>query len=219
MSNPDSFVEEVTEELRRDRLFRALRRYGWIAALAVLLLVGGTAWVEWRESRAETLARERAAAIDAALAEDDAAARAAALDAVAASADGDGAALISLLAAAEEAQAGRPADAADRLAAVARDGGVSANYRRMARLKRAMLADGAVPTAARREALEQVAAPGGRLAPLANEQLGILAAAEGDRDAAIGYLRDAIQANAASDALRRRAAQLLATLGAEAAPA
>lgn len=44
MSDTDSFIEEVTEEVRRDRLFGLMRRYGWIAVLAVLLLVGGTAY-------------------------------------------------------------------------------------------------------------------------------------------------------------------------------
>ena len=35
----DSFIDEVTEDLRRDRLFLAMRRYGWIAVLAILVLV------------------------------------------------------------------------------------------------------------------------------------------------------------------------------------
>jgi len=30
MSQSDSFIDEVTEELRRDQLFRALKRWGWI---------------------------------------------------------------------------------------------------------------------------------------------------------------------------------------------
>ncbi len=41
MADTDSFIDEVTEELRRDKLFMAFRRYGWIAVLAVLVLVGG----------------------------------------------------------------------------------------------------------------------------------------------------------------------------------
>ena len=39
MSNPESFIEEVTEEVRRDRLFAAFRKYGWIGVLLVLLTV------------------------------------------------------------------------------------------------------------------------------------------------------------------------------------
>ncbi len=48
MSNPESFIDEVTEEVRRDKLFGYLRRYGWIAIVAVLLIVGGAAWREYQ---------------------------------------------------------------------------------------------------------------------------------------------------------------------------
>ena len=41
MSETDSFIDEVNEEVRRDRLYAALRRYGWIAIVAVLAIVGG----------------------------------------------------------------------------------------------------------------------------------------------------------------------------------
>ena len=41
MSNPDSFIDEVTEEVRRDRLFAIFRKYGWIGAVLVALIVGG----------------------------------------------------------------------------------------------------------------------------------------------------------------------------------
>ncbi len=51
MSNPDSFIEEVTEEVRRDRLFRLFRKYGWIGVVVILGLVGGTAWTEWTKAR------------------------------------------------------------------------------------------------------------------------------------------------------------------------
>ena len=44
MSDVDSFIDEVSEEVRRERLYIALRRYGWIGVLAVLLLVGGASW-------------------------------------------------------------------------------------------------------------------------------------------------------------------------------
>ena len=47
----DSFISEVSEEVRRDRLFAALRRYGWLIGGAVLLIVGGAAVNEWRKAR------------------------------------------------------------------------------------------------------------------------------------------------------------------------
>ena len=50
MSNPDSFIDEVTEEVRRDKLFAAFKKYGWIGGLVVAVVVGGTAYTEWRKS-------------------------------------------------------------------------------------------------------------------------------------------------------------------------
>ena len=56
MSNPDSFIDEVTEEVRRDRLFAMFRKYGWIGVLIVVFIVGGAAVNEWRKSSAEARA-------------------------------------------------------------------------------------------------------------------------------------------------------------------
>ena len=39
----DSFIDEVTEDLRRDRLFGVFRRYGWIAIALIVLVVAGAA--------------------------------------------------------------------------------------------------------------------------------------------------------------------------------
>ena len=36
VSNPESFIDEVNEEVRRDRLYQNIRRYGWIAVVVVL---------------------------------------------------------------------------------------------------------------------------------------------------------------------------------------
>jgi hypothetical protein len=45
--NSDSFIEEVSEAVRRDRLTGFLRRYGWaIGALIVLLVDGAAALLE-----------------------------------------------------------------------------------------------------------------------------------------------------------------------------
>ena len=50
MSETDSFIDEVTEEVRRDKLFALFRKYGWIGIAAVLLIVGGAAWVDAEDS-------------------------------------------------------------------------------------------------------------------------------------------------------------------------
>ena len=59
MSDTDGFIAEVTEDVRRDRLFRLFRRFGWIPAVLILILVGGTAYNEWSKSKAALLAQVR----------------------------------------------------------------------------------------------------------------------------------------------------------------
>lgn len=79
MSQSDSFIDEVTEELRRDQLFRALKRWGWIGVLAVVALVGAATYREISTNRDLAAARDFGDAVIAALDLPDAVARAAAL--------------------------------------------------------------------------------------------------------------------------------------------
>jgi hypothetical protein len=51
MSDTDSFIDEVTDEVRRDRLFAFFKRYGWIGVAAVVLIVGGAAYAEWKKAQ------------------------------------------------------------------------------------------------------------------------------------------------------------------------
>ena len=39
MSDTDSFLQEVSEELRRDKLYRNIRKYGWVAILIVIVIM------------------------------------------------------------------------------------------------------------------------------------------------------------------------------------
>ena len=52
MSDTDSFIEEVTEEVRRDRLFAWMKRYGWMVIGAVIIVVGGAGFIEYRKAQA-----------------------------------------------------------------------------------------------------------------------------------------------------------------------
>ena len=58
MSNTDTFIDEVSEELRRDRLYRLFRKWAWVVVLVVLFIVGGTAWREWASGQNTKQARE-----------------------------------------------------------------------------------------------------------------------------------------------------------------
>ena len=63
MSDTDSFIDEVTEEVRRDRLFGYFRRYGWIPAVIIVALVGGTAYNEWSKAQLSQVAQARGDAL------------------------------------------------------------------------------------------------------------------------------------------------------------
>lgn len=48
----DSFVQEVDESLRQDRVLTFLRRYGvWLGGIAIVLLLGLGGWVLWKDQR------------------------------------------------------------------------------------------------------------------------------------------------------------------------
>ncbi|KPP87176.1 MAG: hypothetical protein HLUCCA08_04425 [Rhodobacteraceae bacterium HLUCCA08] len=209
MSNSDSFIDEVTEEVRRDRLFATLRRYGWIGILAVLLLVGGAAFLEWRKAQATRAAQATGDAILATFGTTDEAARAEQLLAVPA---GDARVVTALLAAADLQAAGDGAGAVAALQAVATDGDVDPVYRDLAALKAAMIG-GDDSLDDRRVALDALAQPGRPFRLLAEEQLAYLEVAAGETEAALVRL-EAIAGDAeVTPNLRDRAESLIVALG------
>ncbi|MBC7157860.1 MAG: hypothetical protein H5U20_10170, partial [Rhodobacteraceae bacterium] len=119
MSNPDSFIDEVTEEVRRDRLFGLWRRYGWIAVAVVVAVVGTAAALEWQNARARAAAQALGDAMLAALAAPDSEARAAALAEI--GADGPAAAIVDFLRASELQGAGETDAALAILSRIADD--------------------------------------------------------------------------------------------------
>ena len=113
MSESDSFISEVTEEVQRDKLYGYVRRYGWIAALAIILIVGGAAWNEYRKAIAEAAAEQTGDVLLNALRLDAPEERATALAAV--TAEGPAAAIAALTTAAAQQEAGDETAAADTL--------------------------------------------------------------------------------------------------------
>ncbi len=211
VTNRDSFIDEVTEEVRRDRLFRLFRRYGWIAVLAVVLIVAGAAVNEWRKAQARQAAQAEGDAVLAALDRDTPAARAQALEGIDAS--GDVAAVLALLAAAETADGAGRAAALDRLDRVAGQDGLDPALRDLAALKAVILRGDALAPDERIARLEPLTAPGAPYRPLALEQVALARIEAGDTDAAIGILTDLLSDNDAPQGLRGRAQQLIVALG------
>ncbi len=216
MSDTDSFIEEVTEEVRRDRLFALMRRYGWIAVLAVLLLVGGAAWNEWRKAQDLAAAQALGDGIVAALDQDDAAARAEALAAIG-SEQPKGDIVVSLLRAAELEQAGEIAAAVDILDALSSNGEAAPIYRQLAGFKSVLLQADTLAADQRRLRLEGLIQTGSTLRLLAEEQLALIDISEDAPQAAIERLQRIIDDAEATSGLRRRASQLIVALGGDTA--
>lgn len=211
MSSPDSFIDEVTEEVRRDRLFAAFRKYGWIGVVLVLGIVAGAGWNEWSKAQATARAQAFGDAVtdilDLGAPED----RRAALAAL--PADGGQVAIRQLLLASDPTQ--DRAGTLVALDALAADATQPQIYRDLAVLRRVTLAGAEQPVADRRAMLEPLTAPGRAFRPLALEQLAYLLIEEGKTLEAITALGTLMQDQDAPEGLRSRAGQTITALGGE----
>jgi hypothetical protein len=209
LSNTDSFIDEVTEEVRRDRLFAAFRKYGWIGVVLVLGVVGGAAWSEWQKAhaanRAQAFGDAMLDAMDLGAPED----RRGAIEGIAA--DGTQVALKALMLASDPVQDKAASLAA--LDALIADTAQPQLYRDLAVLRRVSAAGGDMPLADRRAALEGISAPGRAFRPLAAEQLAYLLIEEGKPADAIAALTALMQDQDAPAGLRARAGQMITALG------
>ncbi|SHK75109.1 hypothetical protein SAMN05444414_10137 [Roseovarius marisflavi] len=211
VSDSDSFIEEVTEEVRRDRLFGYMRRYGWIAVLAILLLVGGAAWNEWQKAQARDAAQALGDRIIAALALEDRNARAQALGEITVP-NPSAQAVLDLLAASETATES-PQDAARRLLAMAEREGTDPVYRQIATLKAVALPESGLDVATRRTLMDGLTRSGGLVRLLAEEQLGLIDLETGDKTAALERMMQIAADAEATAGLRRRVTQVIVALG------
>ena len=216
MSNTDSFIDEVTEEVRRDRMFALMKRYGWIAVLLVLLLVGGAAWNEWTKAQERAAAEGLGDGILSALELEQSADRAAALSQVGTQTPG-AAAVVTLLAEGERA-GNDPAAAAQALLTLADRGDVPGVYRQVATLKAVAIRDSGLSIEDRRARLDGLALGAGLIRLLAEEQLAYLDIETGDTGAAMARLRQISADAEASPGLRVRATEVILGLGGEIEP-
>lgn len=214
MSDTDSFIDEVTEEVRREKLFGYVKRYGWIAALLVVVLVGGAAWSEWRKAQAEAQAEALGDDILAALSIDDAAARGEAILEVQAS-DATARAALDMIAASELAQTDMQGEAIARLQALSENGDVPDVYRQIAGFKALLAQSDTLSAEERRTGFGNYDVPGNSLRLLAQEQLALISIEEGDTDAALTRLQSILADAETSADLQQRAMQVIVALGGE----
>ncbi|WP_438990458.1 tetratricopeptide repeat protein [Lentibacter sp.] len=212
MSDTDSFIEEVTEEVRRDRLFAWMKRYGWIVICAVLVIVGGAAFNEYRKAQITAQTQAFGDAILSALDNDDPEARAAALATV--SASGAGAqSLLGLLQSKEQIEAGNLEAAKQVLQSVSDDSEAPIIYRQVASFKLLSLQADDLDLSDRQAGYEALMGGNPNLQILAEEQLALILIEQGNTQEAIAALTRIVQNEQATAGLRRRATQLIVALG------
>lgn len=215
MANNDSFIDEVTEEVRRDRLFALMRRYGWVAAALILLLVGGAAWNEFQKANARAEAEALGNALLSALDQPDNAARQEALAAIATGDNPRAVALRALIAAGTDDES----PDVDALWSISEDATLPPLWRDVAALKAAIAGAGDVPPAELISRLEPLALPGAPYRLLALEQIALAELTRGETAAALDVLNEIIADDATGQGLRQRAEQLIVALGGAPEPA
>ena len=214
MSDTDSFIEEVTEEVRRDRLYALMKRYGWIFVVAVLVLVGGAAFNEFRKAQARNTAEATGDAMIAALRQDDPLDRAAALSKLEPESPG-AQAVAAMLEASEHVASGEFDAAIAELEKVEANGELPLIYRQVAAFKLLALKGDSLPAEDRKRGYEALIGPASAIRLLAEEQLALVEIETGDTEAAAKRLQTIAEDAAATAGLRQRASQLIVAVGVE----
>jgi hypothetical protein len=211
VSQTDSFIEEVTEEVRRDRLFATVKKWGWVAALAVIVLVGGAAYNEYRKSQnaaaAQAFGDKLMAGI---LAEDDGSALAQI------ETDGPTQAVVAAnLTAAAALQQGERDRAVRELEDAKGLTEAPAIYRDLSAFKFALALPRGSDVTERVAAFDALTAPGSPFRLLALEQKALIMIETRDVDGAVAILNDILQDSELTAGLQRRASELIVALGGE----
>lgn len=208
MSESDSFIKEVTEEVRQDRMFRLWKRYAPYVIGAIIAVVGAAAVWNWMEHRRELAARETGGAfLEAELNSIEA------QETLIGAVDGEAEAIAELRLAAALAESDDRARAVEIYRSVASRGDLDASYRDLALLNALKLE----ATSGEAEALIDELAPlvedRAPYRPLALELRGVLYLNSGDVAAAREDLEAALSAPTATGETRRRVSELLAAIG------
>jgi hypothetical protein len=211
LSETESFIEEVTEEVRRDKLFALYRRYGWIAFLLVVLIVGGAAYREWRIHTEAQAAQAFGDAIMTALDGKDAATQASNIDLVATE-DERASEFLTLLKAAIKVEAKDPEAALPLLDALSGEA-TPEPYRSLATFKAVVLRGADQDRTARMAILDRLATPGNPFRSLAMEQKALALVEFGNNQEAIDLLKAVLDEPGITQDLLERAQRLIVALG------
>lgn len=212
MSDTDSFIEEVSEEVRRDRLYNFFRKYAWVGVLVVLTIVGGTAFLEYQKATVKSKAEKVGSAVMKALEGSDEKERAELLANIESS-NPEVKSIVAMLKAAEEIALQNYAAASKSLKTISEDSSIGQIYRDIAEFKFLLLSHDRVEDALLLTGFEKLASPGNPFRLLAEEQIAIIELKNRENDAAVAKLRSILEDAELTDTIRQRVTQLLISLG------
>ena len=211
MSDTDSFIEEVSEEVRRDRLYGFFRKYAWIGILVVVIIVGGTAFLEFQKVKAKTKAEALGSAIIEALEISNEKERVELLGNIDVS-NSEAKSIVALLLAAEEISLQNYDAASRNLNAISEDQSISQIYRDMAKFKFLLISHSRLEVELLLTGFEDLASPGNPFRLLAEEQIALLRLKNKENEAAINTLKSILDDAELTDTIKQRVSQLLISL-------
>ena len=169
MSNTDSFINEVTEEVRRDKLYSKFRRYGWIGIVAIVAIVALAGYREWSIAEDRAAAQALGDAMFEALESNEAAQGASKLASLQTDSAGSGA-IVSLIAASRFVDAEDRGAALEELDKIAKNEEIPDVYRDLAVLQTVAISGRSLEPDERLDLLTPLSEPGEPFTVLAQEQ-------------------------------------------------
>jgi hypothetical protein len=210
VSETDSFIQEVTEEVRKDRMFRLWKKYGPYGVSAVVTVVAITAGLNWMKHREIQAARDTGGAFlasDITSVEDQ--------EILIGSVEGPAAVIARLRLAAAKAGAGETQAAVALYREVAGEAGLDAAYADLARLQAVRVGVAAMDPAQAVAELDPLTAEGAPYRVLALELRAVVRLNSGDVEAAHADLTAIIDDPLATRESSQRALALLMSSGGE----
>jgi hypothetical protein len=212
VSDTDSFLQEVSEELRRDRLYKNMRKYGWIAIFLVIVIVGAATYREYLKSQATTEAQLFGTSIIDALNEENAVDRISKLQKINAPGENAKAILAMLLSA--DANGNTPqALEKSNLSNIVQSLSIDAHYRDLLNFKMLLGSAEIMNLDERLTAFEVLSKPGNPFRLLAEEQIVLIEIELGNTDNAIKKISQILLDAELTAGLRNRATQMMIALG------
>ena len=212
MSDTDSVLQEVSEELRRDRLYRNIRKYGWIAIVLVFIIVGAATYREYMKSQAETEAELFGTSIIDALNQTGSSDRISKLQEIIAPGQNSKAIVAMLLSA--EAIGNEPTTLEmNALKDVAESLSIDAHYRDLLNFKILLGSAEIMNVEERVKAYDTLSEPGNPYRLLAEEQMALIELELGNTDNAVKKISQILLDAELTSGLRNRATQMLIALG------